>query len=285
VIQRVTRASVTVDGVVAGGIGRGLLVLLGVGRGDDEAAGRWLADKLLKLRVFEDAEGRMNRTVSDAGGGILVVSQFTLYGDILKGNRPGFDAAAAPETAEPLYEKMVCYLRAVSPVPVETGRFRASMEVSLVNDGPVTFLLERQGSGAFSGASGGNMEDERFQRGLDTVRRIDAGNAGRLEEALKDIAPDLYRYIIGFAFGDVISRPGLDLKTRETVTVSALSAMGNAQPQLRVHLNAALDVGCTRAEIVEILMQIAVYAGIPASLNALSLAKEVFAERDAKGRA
>jgi 4-carboxymuconolactone decarboxylase len=128
------------------------------------------------------------------------------------------------------------------------------------------------------------MEDERFRRGLETVRKIDAENAGRLEEALKDIAPDLYRYIIGFAFGDMISRPGLDLKTREIVTVSALSAMGNAQPQLRVHLNAALNAGCTRDEIVEVLMQIAVYAGIPASLNAIYLAREVFAERDGTGR-
>jgi D-tyrosyl-tRNA(Tyr) deacylase len=149
VIQRVSRASVTVDGEVVGSIGRGLLVLLGVGRGDDEAAGRWIADKLLKLRVFEDAEGRMNRTVSDVGGELLVVSQFTLYGDITKGNRPGFDAAAPPEIAGPLYEKTVGYLREVSPVPVATGRFRATMEVSLVNDGPVTFLLDRQESGAF----------------------------------------------------------------------------------------------------------------------------------------
>jgi D-tyrosyl-tRNA(Tyr) deacylase len=143
VIQRVSQASVTADGAVVGSIGKGLLVLLGIGRGDDEASCRWLAEKLLKLRVFEDAEGRMNRTVSDTGGEILVVSQFTLYGDITKGNRPGFDGAAPPETAEPLYEKTVAYLRAVSTVPVATGRFRASMEVSLVNDGPVTFLLER----------------------------------------------------------------------------------------------------------------------------------------------
>jgi D-aminoacyl-tRNA deacylase len=143
IIQRVSRASVTVDGEAVGSIGKGLLVLLGIGRGDDEATGRWLADKLLKLRVFEDAEGRMNRTVSDAGGGILVVSQFTLYGDITRGNRPGFDAAAPPETAEPLYDKTVAYLRTISTVPVATGRFRASMEVSLVNDGPVTFFIER----------------------------------------------------------------------------------------------------------------------------------------------
>ncbi|MGE5247451.1 MAG: D-aminoacyl-tRNA deacylase [Verrucomicrobiota bacterium] len=143
VVQRVSQASVSVEGEVVGAIGTGLLVLVGIGREDDEAAGRWLADKLLKLRVFEDVEGRLNRTVSDAGGGILVVSQFTLYGDVSRGNRPGFEAAAPPETAEPLYEKTVGYLRAVSPVPVETGRFRAAMKVSLVNDGPVTVLLER----------------------------------------------------------------------------------------------------------------------------------------------
>jgi 4-carboxymuconolactone decarboxylase len=124
------------------------------------------------------------------------------------------------------------------------------------------------------------MEEDRFRRGLDTVRKIDAASAANLEDTLRDLAPDLYRYIIGFAFGDVISRPGLDLKTREIVTVSALAAMGTAAPQLRVHINAALNVGCSRAEIVEILMQIAVYAGIPASLNAISLAREVFAERD-----
>lgn len=143
VIQRVSRASVAVGGEVIGEIGAGLLVLLAVGRDDDEAAGRWIAEKLLKLRVFDDEAGRMNRTVAEAGGAILVVSQFTLYGDIAKGNRPGFDAAAPPETAEPLYRKTVDFLRAVSPVPVATGRFRAAMAVSLVNDGPVTFLLER----------------------------------------------------------------------------------------------------------------------------------------------
>jgi 4-carboxymuconolactone decarboxylase len=127
------------------------------------------------------------------------------------------------------------------------------------------------------------MDDDRFRRGLETVRKIDAEGAARLEAALAEIAPDLYRYIVGFAFGDVISRPGLDLRTREIATVSALTAMGNAQPQLRVHLGAALNAGCTRGEIVEVLMQMAVYAGVPAALNALYLAKEVFAERDARG--
>ncbi len=143
VVQRVSRASVAVGGEVVGGIGPGLLVLLGVGRGDGEDQARWICDKLLKLRVFEDTEGRMNRNVVEAGGGILLVSQFTLYGDVARGNRPGFDAAAPPEIAEELYGKAVAYLRSVSPVPVATGVFRASMEVSLVNDGPVTLLLER----------------------------------------------------------------------------------------------------------------------------------------------
>ena len=143
VVQRVSRASVAVGGEVVGSVGTGLLVLLGIGRGDEEADGRWICDKLLKLRIFEDTAGRMNRNVAEAGGGILLVSQFTLYGDVGRGNRPGFDDAAPPEIAEALYGKAVEYLRAVSPVPVATGVFRASMEVSLVNDGPVTLLLER----------------------------------------------------------------------------------------------------------------------------------------------
>jgi 4-carboxymuconolactone decarboxylase len=127
------------------------------------------------------------------------------------------------------------------------------------------------------------MEETRYRRGLETARKLDEGNVARLEEALKEIAPDLYRYIVEFAFGDILSRPGLPVATREIVTLSALSAMGTAQPQLRVHLNAALNVGVPRAQIVEVFLQIAVYAGIPAALNALYLAKEVFAERDAKG--
>jgi D-tyrosyl-tRNA(Tyr) deacylase len=143
VVQRVSRAVVTIGGEVAGSIGPGLLALVGIRRGDDEAAGRWLCDKLLRLRVFEDGEGKMNRTVAEAGGGILLVSQFTLYGDVRKGNRPGFDEAAPKEEAEPLYDRMVAYLRKVSPVPVASGRFRAEMAVELVNDGPVTILLER----------------------------------------------------------------------------------------------------------------------------------------------
>ena len=118
------------------------------------------------------------------------------------------------------------------------------------------------------------MEETRYRRGLEAVRKLDEGNAARLEEALKEIAPDLYRYIIEFAFGDILSRPGLPVATREIVTLSALSAMGTAQPQLRVHINAALNVGVPRAQIVELFMQIAVYAGIPAALNARYLAPE-----------
>jgi D-tyrosyl-tRNA(Tyr) deacylase len=143
VVQRVSRAAVTIGGEVVGSIGTGLLVFVGIRRGDDDAASRWLCDKLLRLRVFEDAQGKMNRTVSEAGGGILLVSQFTLYGDVRKGNRPGFEEAAPPEEAEPLYNRTVAHLRDVSTVPVATGRFRAEMAVELVNDGPVTILLER----------------------------------------------------------------------------------------------------------------------------------------------
>jgi 4-carboxymuconolactone decarboxylase len=147
----------------------------------------------------------------------------------------------------------------------------------LAADGAPSIRIERRGSG------GRTMEETRYRRGLEAVRKLDEGNAARLEEALKEIAPDLYRYIIEFAFGDILSRPGLPVATREIVTLSALSAMGTAQPQLRVHINAALNVGVPREQIVELFMQIAVYAGIPAALNALYLAKEVFAERDAKG--
>ena len=143
VVQRVSRAAATIGGETVGSIGPGLLALVGIRRGDDDAAGRWLCDKLLRLRVFEDGDGKMNRTVAEAGGGILLVSQFTLYGDVRKGNRPGFDEAAPPEEAEPLYDRMVALLREISPVPVATGRFRAEMAVELVNDGPVTILLER----------------------------------------------------------------------------------------------------------------------------------------------
>lgn len=142
----------------------------------------------------------------------------------------------------------------------------------------VHFAIPHDGSNP-----GGTVDDERYRIGLTTARRLDPEGPERLEAALSGIAPDLYRHIVEFAFGDILSRPGLDPKTREIATVSGLAALGNAQPQLRFHLNAALNVGCTRAELAEVLMQMAVYAGVPAALNALYLAKEVFAERDAKG--
>jgi D-tyrosyl-tRNA(Tyr) deacylase len=136
VVQRVSRASVTVDGEPVSEIGPGLLVLLGVRRGDGDAEADWVVRKLLALRIFEDDEGRMNRSVTDVGGAILCVSQFTLYGDARKGNRPGFTDAAPPEEAEPLYERVRAGLGA------EGGRFGAHMVVDLANDGPVTLIVE-----------------------------------------------------------------------------------------------------------------------------------------------
>jgi 4-carboxymuconolactone decarboxylase len=120
----------------------------------------------------------------------------------------------------------------------------------------------------------------RFQRGWDKLREIDGEAGERVVSALGEIAPDFARYLIEFPFGDIYSRPQLDLKSREIATIAALTALGNATPQLKVHLHAALNVGCTRDEIVEVLMQMAVYAGFPAALNGLFAAKEVFAERD-----
>jgi len=143
VIQRVSRAKVTVAGATAGEIGRGLLVLLGVSRNDTPEAAEYLAGKTAGLRVFEDAEGKMNRDVAQAGGGVLVVSQFTLYGDARRGKRPSFDAAARPEDARRLYEHYVAQLRAAG-LTVATGRFQEMMEVELVNDGPVTILLDSE---------------------------------------------------------------------------------------------------------------------------------------------
>jgi D-aminoacyl-tRNA deacylase len=145
VIQRVKRAKVTVAGEIIGEIGTGLLVLLGVGRGDDEAAADYLAEKTIGLRVFEDGEGKMNLSVQDAGGAVLVVSQFTLYGDVRKGKRPSFDDAARPETARTLYEYFVGRIRAAG-VRCETGRFQEMMDVELVNDGPVTILMDSRKS-------------------------------------------------------------------------------------------------------------------------------------------
>jgi D-tyrosyl-tRNA(Tyr) deacylase len=141
VVQRVTRAAVRVDGAVVGDIGRGLLVLVGVARGDGEADARALADKVTALRIFEDEAGKMNLALGAAGGALLAVSQFTLLGDARKGNRPGFTDAAPPEEANALYEAF-CAAAAAAGVRVAKGVFRAHMEVELVNDGPVTILLD-----------------------------------------------------------------------------------------------------------------------------------------------
>lgn len=141
VLQRVRQAQVQVDEAVVGRIGPGLLLLVGVGKGDDASAVEFLTNKVLNLRIFEDDQGKMNRSMLEVGGGILAVSQFTLYGDTRKGRRPGFDAAALPEQAQPLFDQFVEKLKQ-SGLTVETGRFGARMEVSLINDGPVTFILE-----------------------------------------------------------------------------------------------------------------------------------------------
>jgi D-tyrosyl-tRNA(Tyr) deacylase len=141
VVQRVSSASVTVDGRRVGAIGAGLLVFVGVEQGDDTQDVAFMAGKIRDLRVFEDEQGRMNRSVVDAGGGVLVVSQFTLLGDCRRGRRPSFDAAAPPEPARRLYEAVVDQLRR-DGLPVETGAFQTMMDVSLVNDGPVTLLLD-----------------------------------------------------------------------------------------------------------------------------------------------
>jgi D-tyrosyl-tRNA(Tyr) deacylase len=141
VVQRVRRARVVIGDVVAGEIAGGLLVLLGVTHADTEADARWLAEKIVGLRIFADAEGKMNRDVTEAGGAILVVSQFTLYGDCRKGRRPSFIEAAPPSIAVPLYEAFVNGVKALG-VPAATGRFGADMQVELVNDGPVTLIVE-----------------------------------------------------------------------------------------------------------------------------------------------
>ena len=140
-VQRVSEASVTVDGEVVGSIGRGLLVLVGVTHEDEPAQASKLAAKLSKLRVFDDHDGVMNRSVLDENGGVLVVSQFTLYGDTTKGNRPSWLAAARPDHAEPLIDQVVDELSDLG-LTVATGRFRTEMQVALVNDGPVTVLIE-----------------------------------------------------------------------------------------------------------------------------------------------
>ncbi|MBQ3078891.1 MAG: D-tyrosyl-tRNA(Tyr) deacylase [Clostridia bacterium] len=141
VVQRVTRASVDVEGERVGEIGRGYMVLLGVEDGDTDADLNYIAKKLIGLRVFEDADEKMNLSLADVGGEILLVSQFTLAGDVRKGNRPSFITAARPEIAEPMCDTLVQRIREAG-IKVETGRFRTHMEVSLLNDGPVTILID-----------------------------------------------------------------------------------------------------------------------------------------------
>ena len=142
ILQRVSSASVTVDNAIVGQIDQGLLILFGVEKNDDQKKLDYQIRKILNLRIFEDENGKMNRSVQDVGGGILVVSQFTLAGDVSQGNRPGFDNAMPPAEAEVMYEILVARLRAESALKIETGRFRAMMAVALVNDGPVTFIVE-----------------------------------------------------------------------------------------------------------------------------------------------
>lgn len=142
VLQRVSRASVTIDGRTAGAIGRGFCLLVGLTHGDTEATVDWMADKIAGLRLFSDEEGKMNLGLDEVGGGVLVVSQFTLYGDAAKGRRPSFIDAARPEQAIPLYERFVSALRG-RRLEVATGEFGAYMDVEIHNDGPVTLILER----------------------------------------------------------------------------------------------------------------------------------------------
>lgn len=142
VLQRVSEARVTVHGDMVGSVGRGLLLLVGIAPGDGPAELAWMAKKVVGLRIFPDAEGRMNRSLLDVEGGILAISQFTLYGDCRRGRRPSFVGAAPPDLASPLYDRF-CELLEAEGVPVGRGIFGADMAVSLVNDGPVTLVLER----------------------------------------------------------------------------------------------------------------------------------------------
>lgn len=143
VLQRVRRAEVRIEGETAGRIGTGYVVLVGLADDDEEETLRWMADKVVGLRLFADDDGRMNLALDDVSGELLVVSQFTLYGDARKGRRPSFTGAAAPDVAVPLYERFVALLEELAPGRVRTGRFGEMMEVDLLNDGPVTLILER----------------------------------------------------------------------------------------------------------------------------------------------
>jgi D-tyrosyl-tRNA(Tyr) deacylase len=142
VIQRVSSARVTVAGEITGEISAGLLVLLGIAQSDTDADALWLAEKICALRIFGDADGKMNRSVVEVGGGLLVVSQFTLFGSTRKGTRPSFNGAAKPDLAIPLYETFNRFASAALGRPVATGRFAARMDVALVNDGPVTLIVD-----------------------------------------------------------------------------------------------------------------------------------------------
>ncbi|TKB26917.1 D-tyrosyl-tRNA(Tyr) deacylase [Desulfopila sp. IMCC35006] len=143
VVQRVRRATVTIEGVVHGTIAQGMVVLLGIRHGDTGTDLQWLAEKAVNLRIFADQQGKMNRSLADIDGEMLIVSQFTLYGDCRKGRRPGFSAAAPPEIAEPLYRQFIEEVQKMG-IRVATGIFQAAMEVDLINDGPVTLLLDSE---------------------------------------------------------------------------------------------------------------------------------------------
>lgn len=143
-IQRVREASVTVDGVITGAIEKGLLIFVGITATDTNRELHWMCEKILHLRIFPDDDGKMNRSVLDVAGGLLVVSQFTLYGDAHKGNRPSYTNAAPPAIAEPMYNTMLDYFRQHNPLGVQAGIFGAMMDVRLLNDGPVTIWLERE---------------------------------------------------------------------------------------------------------------------------------------------
>lgn len=143
ILQRVRSASVTIDGVIVGAVDHGLLALVGFTHSDTPAEVQWIAEKFVQIRVFADDDGKMNRSVVDVNGGILVVSQFTLYGELKKGTRPSYTGAARPNVAEPLYDLLLATLRSIPSVRIASGVFGAMMDVALVNDGPVTIILER----------------------------------------------------------------------------------------------------------------------------------------------
>jgi D-tyrosyl-tRNA(Tyr) deacylase len=142
VLQRVSSASVTIDGEVTARIGAGLLLLVGIEAADDASDGEWLAGKIVRLRIFADENGQMNRSVADVGGDILLVSQFTLHASTAKGTRPSFNAAARPEQAKPLYELFIKQLEHALGRPIQTGRFGAMMDIALINNGPVTLIQD-----------------------------------------------------------------------------------------------------------------------------------------------